>query len=164
MDEDFGLYDPKLYVPKTDWIPECEDDKIERAFEKFQKSLLHAMLPLTKHFNLTKQQRYVLSELKKRDDLVIFPTDKNLGPYIISRVDYIKQCLNEHLLKEDYYMLLSDTEPETLLKEQSKSLHSLYQEHNDDLSNSHQQYLKPTGFRIVKTTRLNGPLKSSKKL
>ena len=37
-------------------------------------------------------------------------------------------------------MLLSGTEAETLLKEQSKSLHSLYQEHKKDLSDSHQQY------------------------
>ena len=141
-DDDLDQYDPKLYVPKTDWIPNCGDQKIKRAFEKFQKTLeeLHAMLPMTKHFNLTKQQRFVLSKLKKRDDLVIFPTDKNLGPYIVSRMDYIKQCLNEHLLKQDYYMLLSGTEAETLLKEQSKSLHSLYQDHKKDLSDSHQQY------------------------
>jgi len=37
-------------------------------------------------------------------------------------------------------MLLSGTEAETLLKEQSKLLHSLYQEHKDNLSDSHQQY------------------------
>jgi len=37
-------------------------------------------------------------------------------------------------------MLLSGTKAEALLKDQSNSLHSLYQEHKDDLSASHQQY------------------------
>ena len=123
-EDDDEYYDPNLYVPKTDWIPECEDEEIEGAYFKFQETLqeIHQALPYTKHFNLTKQQRSVLTELKERDDLVIFPTDKNLGPYIISREDYIKQCLNEYLLKGDYYLMLSDADAEELLEK--KATHS----------------------------------------
>ena len=141
-EDDDEYYDPNLYVPKTDWIPECEDEEIEGAYFKFQETLqeIHQALPYTKHFNLTKQQRSVLTELKERDDLVIFPTDKNLGPYIISREDYIKQCLNEHLLKGDYYLMLSDTDAEELLEKQRHSLDSLYYEHKDNLPSPHRQY------------------------
>ena len=38
-EDDDDYYDPNLYVPKTDWIPECEDEEIECAYFKFRKIL-----------------------------------------------------------------------------------------------------------------------------
>ena len=87
-----------IFILNCEWLQKAYCIKVL----KFQKTLLeelHKALTLSKHFNLTKQEQHGIQELKKRDDLVIFPTDKNLGPYVISREDYIKQFLNEHLLK-----------------------------------------------------------------
>ena len=67
-------------------------------------------LDRTKRYNLTSRQRVTLKELKERKDLIIGLTDKNLGPFVVERKTYIQQCLNEHLLKTDYYQQLTEDE------------------------------------------------------
>ena len=135
-DEDNEHYDPNLpvFVSKTDWTPDCADGKIEGAYLKFQKTLPRRTTRSTPANN----SDMCLNEHKKRDVLVIFPTDKNLGPYIISREDCIKQCLNERAPSQRRLLLLDDIRNgsgrTTLLKKQSHSLDSnLYYKRKDDL-------------------------------
>jgi hypothetical protein len=62
----------------------------------------HSRTPLS---NLTSLQAKTLKELKDNNSIIIKPTDKNLGPAILNREDYIKQILQEHLLSNDYRQL-----------------------------------------------------------
>jgi hypothetical protein len=55
--------------------------------------------------NLTPIQSKALHSLKQNKQLVIKPTDKNLGPAIMDLDAYILQTLQEHLLTEDYIQL-----------------------------------------------------------
>jgi hypothetical protein len=55
--------------------------------------------------NLTPIQSKALHSLKQNKQLVIKPTDKNLGPAIMDLDAYILQTLREHLLTEDYIQL-----------------------------------------------------------
>ena len=93
-------YDPSLYVPKRDWTPKEKNSTIESKFFKFSKSLLakYHNLPTTKRYNLTSHNRFCVRDLVLRTDLIKGFTDKNLGPFIMPRVDYMQQMLNEHLL------------------------------------------------------------------
>jgi hypothetical protein len=59
----------------------------------------------TKLSNLTPLQAKTLKELKENDSIIIKPTDKNLGPALMNREDYIKQILQEHLVSDDYLQL-----------------------------------------------------------
>jgi hypothetical protein len=73
---------------------------IEAAFSQFDCKLneLHCRLPETRRYNILQPQRYILNELATYKDLLIFPTDKNLGPGMAECDDYIPDVLNKHLL------------------------------------------------------------------
>jgi len=55
--------------------------------------------------NLTPLQANTLKLLKANDNLIIKPTDKNLGPAIMYTISYIQQVLNEHLITTTYKQL-----------------------------------------------------------
>ncbi len=52
--------------------------------------------------SLTPNQKITLNELKQSTEFIIMPSDKNLGPAIMNREEYIKQVLTEHLLTPSY--------------------------------------------------------------
>jgi len=58
--------------------------------------------------SLTPNQKLTLNELKKSTEIIIMPTDKNLGPAILNRDKYIKQVLTEHLLTPSYLKMTSN--------------------------------------------------------
>ena len=93
-------YEPPLYVPKRDWTPKESNSTIESKFFKFSKKLtnLYNKLSTTKRYNLTSHNRYCIKDLVLRTDLIKGFTDKNLGPFIMPRIDYMQQMLREHLL------------------------------------------------------------------
>ena len=57
---------------------------------------------LTKSFERFEKDSHINTLCANRD-FVILNADKNLGPVIIEREEYIKNVLNEHLLDEDTY-------------------------------------------------------------
>jgi hypothetical protein len=77
-------YIPSLYIPST-WDPPIQSDAVEHAFSKFDELIdkEKRLLPSNRRYNLSVAQRNVLQELQNRPDLIIYPTDKNLGPYIM---------------------------------------------------------------------------------
>jgi hypothetical protein len=64
-------------------------------------------LPSTRRCNFTPSQQHILSESSKRQDLIVLPTDKNLGPCVIEKKLHIAQALKEHLLQTKNYKPLS---------------------------------------------------------
>lgn len=111
MENDNNNYNPRLYVPLKDWNPNpCGYPQAE-AFLRFQKIItnMRQNLPTYRRFNLKPFQRRPLSQLKRNNSILIYPSDKNLGPYVIDCHTYIKQCLEEHLLKTKNYEQLTTT-------------------------------------------------------
>jgi len=49
-------------------------------------------------------------------EFIIIPTDKNLGPAVLNRDDYISQVLKEHLLTPTYLKLNSNTASHRILQ------------------------------------------------
>jgi hypothetical protein len=52
----------------------------------------------------------MLRLLKDHQDFVVFLTDKNLGPAIIERKEYIRRALKDHLLDQETYKQLTDVQ------------------------------------------------------
>jgi hypothetical protein len=52
--------------------------------------------------NLNPIQTIALRQLKQNPNIVIKPTERNLGPAAMDTEDYIIQILKEHLLTADY--------------------------------------------------------------
>ena len=97
-EEDFN---PSLYI-KSEWKPPIASNDIEVRISKFQKLLASTRKEILRNTysssNLNPSQLYLLDWLKDNPKFIILDTDKNLGPSIIEREDYIKAMLEQHLL------------------------------------------------------------------
>jgi hypothetical protein len=108
---DNNNYIKQLYIKNKNWDPPPTTNIIEESITSFEKLLkyTHSKLSMkrsrTKLSNLTPLQAKTLKELKENDSIIIKPTDKNLGPALMNREDYIKQILQEHLVSDDYLQL-----------------------------------------------------------
>jgi hypothetical protein len=120
-------YVPSLYLP-SGWQPPPAPDDAENAMSKFdewltaliralpcsrrynpsrpQRQYLGDLAQPPRRYNPSRPQRQYLGDLAQRQDLIIFPTNKNLGPSIAERQPYIRQSLAEHLHNEDNYQYL----------------------------------------------------------
>mgnify|MGYP000231981960 CR=1 FL=1 len=120
-------YIPSLYLPST-WAPPPSFDKVELAFGNFDAKLneMKRALPRNRRHNLSPSQRNVVSELRNHTDLVIFQTDKNLGPSITERTKYIRNVLQTHLTNEENYELLSHATARRELQKQRDKFLEIY--------------------------------------
>ena len=55
--------------------------------------------------NLLPTQRAAFQYLKNSSSLIVFKSDKNLGPVILEHTEYITQALSKHLLTDTYHQL-----------------------------------------------------------
>jgi hypothetical protein len=85
-------------------------------------------IPRYRRYNLSPSQRHVLKELARRSDLIVFPTDKNLGPSISERPRYIRQVLTEHLLNSDNYEFILPSNVAAALETQRSRFLQIYAE------------------------------------
>jgi len=120
-------YIPGLYIPSP-YQPRHSSFGIEEPLSRFRNEVERILrdLPSHRRYNLTPQQRRCLSELRSRRDLIVFPTDKNLGPSIADRTRYIKQVLAEHLGKTTRYEFLDPTQASHELTAQRAHFVALY--------------------------------------
>jgi hypothetical protein len=108
-------YNPKLAAPAdSEFKPKTAADCIEDALTTFEAHLrqLHVATqnPKLNKPNLPPAQLKRLDEIREDKRIIVIPTDKNLGPAILDRSDYIERCLNEHLLNTDNYTQLNEAE------------------------------------------------------
>lgn len=87
-------YIPQLYVKIKGWYPPPASLTIENKITEFEKKLKEEILIQQKKkyniYNLAIPQCTKLSFLNQHQEFIILPTDKNLGPVILNREDYIK--------------------------------------------------------------------------
>jgi len=102
-------YIPQLYKKIKGWNPPPATLQTEHQLNNFQNNIRKAIqnntLKYQKFFNLTESQHITLKELKNSTDIIILPSDKNLGLAILDYKSYITQILNEHLLTPSYQQL-----------------------------------------------------------
>ena len=120
-------YIPSLYLPSA-WEPQPKHDNVEFALGKFNKQLNDNRRALPKHrrHNLSPSQRNVIRELQDRTDLIIFQTDKNLGPSVSERQQYIRDVLETHLLNDENYEHLPPERATEELRKQRNSFNDIY--------------------------------------
>jgi len=104
-------YEKQIYMKNRLWNPPPAplllEDKLT-DFDKEAKAKQEGLLTKVQKrnlSNLTPLQANSLRHLQDNKNLLIKPTDKNLGPAIMDTVSYIKQVLKEHLLTPTYEQL-----------------------------------------------------------
>ena len=81
-----------------------------KRIDNFSKTLGNLFKKQKGKTNLLPYQTRALKQLQQQQDFLICPCDKNLGPAIIERDDYIKIAMKDHLLGGRTYRRLSDAD------------------------------------------------------
>ena len=94
-DKDFN---PRMYVTSEWRAPPCQNPHAT-ALNNFEEEIneRRRIFRTYRRFNLHSIQRRALSILAPNKLIIVFPTDKGLGPYVIDRDGYITGALKEHL-------------------------------------------------------------------
>ena len=93
-------YDPKIYV-RSNWTPPhwtMPPVVMTKRLENFSNTLGKLFKKRIGKTNLLPYQTRALQLLQQQQDFLVCPCDKNLGPAIIERDDYIKIAMKDHLL------------------------------------------------------------------
>jgi hypothetical protein len=102
-------YIPQLYIKLKKRFPPPAPLTTEDRITLVENSLREAsrINNLQNHTftSLTPAQKTTLTEFKHSKEFIILPTNKNLGPAVLNRDDYIAQVLQEHLLTPFYLQL-----------------------------------------------------------
>jgi hypothetical protein len=101
-------YEKQIYVKLKNWHPPSAPLEVENqitVFEKLLKDEQQKLIACNRKINLnnlTPIQQKILKELKSNKNIIIKPTDKNLGPAAMDTETYIQQVLQKHLLTNNY--------------------------------------------------------------
>ncbi len=140
-------YDKQIYIQNKQWHPPPAPLNIEEKITEFEKILKAKQLQLIKKHknlnltNLTPQQRTVLNQLQCNHEVVIKPTDKNLGPAAMDVESYIRQILKEHLLTNAYKQLTL-TEATERMESIKSTLKIIISANQDKLSSTEATYFQ----------------------
>ena len=138
-------YIPGLYIP-SGWNPGLADVDIEfrlMAFADRIRSLtLHASKRRRNRFNLTTQQYRILRRIREDKRFIVVLTDKNLGPAIMERADYIERALKDHLLNTRVYTRLSHDDACKAIKACNSEIEELTNSYASQLSTAEQTYFE----------------------
>ena len=134
---------PKKILVKSDWIPDYTTGHVEDRLSTFCKSILteHNFIYRNhkKSSNLTHLQKYHLNYLRNNRNFIVLATDKNLGPAIMERDNYIQNVLKEHLMDENTYERLEELEALKIIeKTQEKAM---------EIVNEYRSYLSPEEYK-----------------
>lgn len=95
-------YNPKMYIA-SDFKPPT-DPRLALRIATLKARLRKLFTSQRRAYsNLLPHQEYILDQLKQRHDLLVVQCDKNLGPALITRKQYIALAFRDHLSDSDTY-------------------------------------------------------------
>ena len=104
-------YIPKLYI-KSGFKFDPATDEIENALIKFERAILEEQKQCQRRRklvrNITVGQWDLIQFLRRNDLYIVVEGDKNLGPYNLDRIAYIKRGCLEHLGNSTNYKQLNE--------------------------------------------------------
>ena len=137
-------YDPKIYV-RSNWTPPywtLPPIVLQQRLDKFATTLNKLFKRTLGKTNLLSYQARALQSLQKQQDFLICPCDKNLGPAIIERDDYIKIAMIDHLLDGRTYRRLSEADCNNHKQRLIQEIKSWFKQYNKTLTKMERAFLK----------------------
>jgi hypothetical protein len=137
----------QIYLKNKNWNPPPASIEIEENITRFETKLKEAHLTLTKKTqkrnlrNLSFMQLKTLKLLKDNKNLIIKPTDKNLGPAVMDTSTYVRKILIDHLLTTDYRQL-SPIEAKNTMDNLKNYLRGLITRHQSSLTKPELTYFQ----------------------
>ena len=137
-------YDPKMYV-RSNWTPPywtIPPVVLQERLDNFSNKLNKMFKKRMGKTNLLSYQTRALQSLQRQQDFLVCPCDKNLGPAIIERHDYIKIAMRDHLLDGRTYRRLSKTDCDNHKTRLTKEVYSWLKKYNKTLTKMERAFLK----------------------
>ena len=137
-------YDPKMYV-HSKWTPPhwiIPPVALEERLSRFSKEMGTLFKTRKRKTNLLPHQQCALSTLQQQDTFLIVPCDKNLGPAIIERHDYLKIAMKDHLNDTTTYKLLNPSEIERSATIVKKSIVAWLKAHHKILMKMERAFIR----------------------
>ena len=91
---------------------------------------------IRKNSNLTRTQTETINKLQQNPHTITLLTDKNLGPVIMDRQEYINRVFTDHLLDTNTYKRLSKEEAEKILADILEYLQYTFENPSSSVQNS----------------------------
>ena len=165
QDPDFN---PRLYVP-TGWNPPRQNPELEDKLFLLHETLRRNFSESKPRWkdNLTRQERTELKELKNNQAVRVLPTDKNLGPALLS-TDWVKNETLRHLYDDLSYSKVTLEEwyvyRDNVIKRREQLMSTYCQFLVPNVARflrSYDHFVTPAKFYVIpkihKTPRLEGP-------
>ena len=136
-------YDPKLYVHST-WTPPhwtIPPIALEERLPRISTALNKLFKTRKGKTNLLPHQHLALRMLQQQQTFLIVPCDKNLGPAIIERHDYLKIAMRDHLSDTTTYKSLTTSETDCYSSEIKKYILGWLKKYNKKLTKMERAFL-----------------------
>jgi hypothetical protein len=140
-------YYKQIYICNSNWHPPPAPILVEDRITEFEKLLKAKQQELeiknqnSTLLNLTSLQKSALIKLRKNSNIIIKPTDKNLGLAVMDAETYTKQILQDHLLTNNYQQL-SNAEAQQRYNTVQKALKNLITSNRDTISKPELTYFQ----------------------
>ena len=136
-------YDPKIYVHST-WTPPhwTIPPILEERLTRFSSALNKLFKMRKGKTNLLPHQHRALRTLQQQQTFLIVPCDKNLGPAIIERHDYLKIAMRDHLSDTTTYKSLTTSEIDRYSSDITKNILGWMKTHHKTLTKMERAFLR----------------------
>ena len=136
-------YDPKIYVHST-WTPPhwtMPLIALEERLTRFSSALNKLFKTRKGKTNLLPHQHRALRTLQQQQTFLIVLCDKNLGPAIIERHDYLKIAMRDHLSDTTTYKSLTTSEIDRYSSDITKNILGWMKTHHKTLTKMERAFL-----------------------
>jgi hypothetical protein len=145
--EDNEAYDPAMYARSNrklryTKIPPALTQRINNFFKELRT--LYKKRKKKQRSNLLPHQQHCFNTLKQSEKLLVWKTDKNLGPCISERRRYVTLCKRDHFRDTDTYKQLTQQEAEQKMDSTQKFYKKWRRKFNDQLSKQEKTFLNRT--------------------
>ena len=139
-------YIPNLYL-SSEWVPPIiRHGDMEQRMMNYRAKLVrlvqHASQRRRPRFNLSPLQYKILKELKENKEIIVCLSDKNLGPVVMDRSDYMKRAINDHLSNTNVYTKLSEHDARRIMASIRFDLEQAFDRYGNDLPDAERIYLE----------------------
>jgi hypothetical protein len=136
---------PRLYI-RSEWIPPIRmvNFNLQERANNFTNLLANKFTKKLTRSNMLPHQRRILAEFRTVKQHIVMNADKNLGPCVIERDQYIKRALNDHLLDTDTYKQLTSSQASHRIENLKQKLTNLIEYYKNKINPTDVKYLKQT--------------------
>ena len=137
-------YNPKMYH-KSGYKFQRASIKIEKAMDDFEREFKSNRLVNHQRRksrpNLTINQHRLMLFLRNNNHYIVIPADKNLGPVLMEREEYIQQAFKQHLGNKSNYKQLTEAEAKANLTNMRYKLNKWMFTHKESIPANERNYL-----------------------